>query len=91
MLSIQVENTGARRLYEHRGWRYLHSGFVFREGQPPHVVMAKELVGRGGTTGGGAWTAPSRPLLCWLVLCVPPEGTWLIAWWGCGGAHASAV
>ena len=44
VLSTQVENIGARRLYERLGWRYLHPGFVFREGQPPYVVMGKELV-----------------------------------------------
>ena len=43
LLSTQVANTGARRLYERRGWQYLHPGFVFAEGQEPYVVMCKEL------------------------------------------------
>lgn len=42
LLSTQVANTGARRLYERHGWQYLHSGFVFAEGQEPYVVMRKE-------------------------------------------------
>jgi GNAT superfamily N-acetyltransferase len=43
LLSTQVANTGARRLYERQGWQYLHPGFVFAEGQEPYVVMCKEL------------------------------------------------
>ncbi len=43
LLSTQVANTGARRLYERHGWQYLHPGFVFAEGQEPYVVMCKEL------------------------------------------------
>jgi ribosomal protein S18 acetylase RimI-like enzyme len=43
LLSTQVANTGARRLYERHGWQYLHPGFVFAEGQEPFVVMHKEL------------------------------------------------
>ncbi|MBA2285980.1 MAG: GNAT family N-acetyltransferase [Ktedonobacteraceae bacterium] len=43
LLSTEVANRGARRLYERLGWRYLHPGFRFNEGQEPYVVMHKEL------------------------------------------------
>jgi ribosomal protein S18 acetylase RimI-like enzyme len=43
ILSTQVENEGARRFYERLGWGYLHEGFIFAPGQPPFVVMQKEL------------------------------------------------
>jgi ribosomal protein S18 acetylase RimI-like enzyme len=42
LLSTQVANTGARRLYERLGWTYLHPGFVFSEGAEPFVVMRRE-------------------------------------------------
>lgn len=45
LLSTDVSNAGARRLYERHGWRYLHPGFVFRPGDQPFVVMRRELVG----------------------------------------------
>jgi ribosomal protein S18 acetylase RimI-like enzyme len=43
ILSTQVANAGARRFYERLGWTYLHPGFIFADGQPPFVVMCKEL------------------------------------------------
>lgn len=43
VLSTQVENTRARRFYEGQGWGYLHNGFIFTEGQPPYVVMCRDL------------------------------------------------
>lgn len=43
LLSTEVENTGARRLYERHGWTYLHPGFVFAPGTPTFVVMRREL------------------------------------------------
>jgi GNAT superfamily N-acetyltransferase len=43
LLSTQVHNYSARRLYEKHGWRYLHDGFVFEPGHVPYVVMAREL------------------------------------------------
>lgn len=43
LLSTEVTNTGARRLYERNGWRYLHPGFVFTLGQQPFVVMGREI------------------------------------------------
>ena len=43
LLSTEVANAGARRLYEQNGWRYLHPGFVFTPGQQPFVVMGREL------------------------------------------------
>jgi ribosomal protein S18 acetylase RimI-like enzyme len=43
LLSTEVSNTGARRLYERLGWEYLHSGFVFSEGGPAYTIMNKEL------------------------------------------------
>lgn len=43
LLSTEVTNTGARRLYERNGWRYLHAGFVFTPGQQPFVIMGREI------------------------------------------------
>lgn len=43
LLSTEVANAGARRLYECDGWRYLHPGFVFIPGQQPFVVMGREI------------------------------------------------
>jgi hypothetical protein len=43
LLSTEVANTGARRLYTRNGWRLLHPGFVFSPGQQPNVVMAREV------------------------------------------------
>lgn len=43
LLSTEVANTGARRLYTRNGWRLLHPGFVFSPGQQPYVVMAREV------------------------------------------------
>ncbi|MDQ3856568.1 MAG: GNAT family N-acetyltransferase [Chloroflexota bacterium] len=48
LLSTQVSNSGARRLYERLGWEYLHPGFVFLAGDPAYVVMRKELGPRPG-------------------------------------------
>ncbi len=45
LLSTEVNNAGARRLYERHGWSYLHPGFVFNPGDQPFVVMRRELVG----------------------------------------------
>ncbi len=46
LLSTEVRNTRARALYERLGWRYLHPGFVFNEGQPPFAVMHREVAER---------------------------------------------
>ena len=43
LLSTEVANAGARRLYERNGWQYLHPGFVFTPGQQPFAVMGREL------------------------------------------------
>ncbi|HEY7057442.1 MAG TPA: GNAT family N-acetyltransferase [Vicinamibacterales bacterium] len=43
LLSTEVANAGARRLYERNGWRYLHPGLVFTPGQQPFVVMGREI------------------------------------------------
>jgi GNAT superfamily N-acetyltransferase len=43
LLSTEVANTGARRLYTRNGWRLLHPGFVFISGQQPYVIMARDL------------------------------------------------
>lgn len=43
LLSTEIANSGARKLYERLGWQYLHQGFVFKKGQAPYVVMHKEL------------------------------------------------
>lgn len=39
LLSTQVDNDGARRFYERRGWQYLHHGFQFQPGRPAYVIM----------------------------------------------------
>lgn len=43
LLSTEVRNATARRLYERLGWRYLHPGFVFNPGQQPFAIMHKEV------------------------------------------------
>lgn len=43
LLSTDVSNLRARAFYERRGWRYLHPGFTFSAGNPPFLVMHKEL------------------------------------------------
>ena len=43
LLSTEVANTGARRLYTRNGWRLIHPGFAFIPGQQPYVVMAREM------------------------------------------------
>lgn len=43
LLSTEVANAGARRLYERTGWRYLHPGFIFTPGQQSFVVMGREI------------------------------------------------
>lgn len=43
LLSTQVANVGARRLYERLGWEYLHPGFAFQDGGEPYVVMCREV------------------------------------------------
>jgi ribosomal protein S18 acetylase RimI-like enzyme len=42
LLSTELTNMRARAMYESRGWRYLHPGLVFSEGQPSYVVMHRE-------------------------------------------------
>ncbi len=43
LLSTEVENATARRLYEHHGWTYLHPGFAFVEGRQVYAIMRREL------------------------------------------------
>jgi hypothetical protein len=43
LLSTQVDNLGAKRFYEQRGWTYLHKGFAFQEGRPLYCIMHKDL------------------------------------------------
>lgn len=43
LLSTEVANATARRLYERHGWTYLHPGFVFVPGNPPYTIMRREL------------------------------------------------
>ncbi len=43
LLSTEVSNAGARRLYERHGWSYLHPGFAFNPGDQPYAVMRREL------------------------------------------------
>ncbi len=45
LLSTEVNNAGARRLYERHGWTYLHPGFAFNAGGQPYAVMRRELAG----------------------------------------------
>jgi ribosomal protein S18 acetylase RimI-like enzyme len=47
LLSTEVSNAGARRLYERHGWSYLHPGFAFNPGDQPYVVMGRELASAG--------------------------------------------
>jgi ribosomal protein S18 acetylase RimI-like enzyme len=46
LLSTEVTNDRARRMYERRGWHYLHSGFAFAAGQPRFLVMHREVAHR---------------------------------------------
>ncbi|QQE81046.1 GNAT family N-acetyltransferase [Alicyclobacillus sp. SO9] len=48
LLSTQVTNTGARRLYERFGWIYLHDGLIFAANQEPYVIMCKDQRGTDG-------------------------------------------
>lgn len=43
LLSTEVDNVGARRLYERHGWTYLHPGFAFNPGDKVYAVMRREL------------------------------------------------
>ena len=43
LLSTEVDNAGARRLYERHGWTYLHPGFAFNPGDRQYAVMRREL------------------------------------------------
>jgi ribosomal protein S18 acetylase RimI-like enzyme len=43
LLSTEVSNADARRLYERLGWQYLHPGFIFSDGGPAYTIMHKEL------------------------------------------------
>lgn len=43
LLSTEVTNDRARRMYERRTWHYLHSGFAFVAGQPRFLVMHREV------------------------------------------------
>ncbi len=47
LLSTEVANLRARTMYERRGWRILHAGFAFTVGQPPFMVMHREILGGG--------------------------------------------
>ena len=43
LLSTEVTNTTAQRLYTRHGWTFLHPGFAFVEGNQPYAVMRREL------------------------------------------------
>jgi ribosomal protein S18 acetylase RimI-like enzyme len=43
LLSTRIENNGARRFYEGKGWKYLSEQLVFDPGDPGYVVMNKEM------------------------------------------------
>lgn len=47
LLSTEIENTGAQRLYIRHGWRVLHPGFAFNPGDKVYVVMRRELRAEG--------------------------------------------
>ncbi|MGH2500972.1 MAG: GNAT family N-acetyltransferase [Ktedonobacterales bacterium] len=52
LLSTEVANTGAQRLYTRYGWSVLHPGFAFNPGDKPYLVMRRELaVGRSSRVG----------------------------------------
>lgn len=42
VLSTQIDNEGARRLYERLGWRLLHPGLLFPGNPVPYVIMGRE-------------------------------------------------
>ncbi len=42
LLSTRMENNGARRFYERKGWTYLKTEMVFGAGQPQYAIMRKE-------------------------------------------------
>lgn len=44
LLSTETNNARARRMYENRGWTYLHHGLLFASVESPFVVMVKDLV-----------------------------------------------
>lgn len=46
LLSTEVTNTGAQRLYLRYGWSVLHPGFAFNPGDKPYMVMRRELAGQ---------------------------------------------
>lgn len=52
LLSTRVDNVVSRRLYESRGWQYLHPGFRFEGLGAPYVVMRRELAGDPPITPG---------------------------------------
>lgn len=43
ILSTAIDNLTAQRFYLEKGWRVLHAGFAFREGQGPYVVLGREV------------------------------------------------
>lgn len=64
LLSTGVDNSRARAFYEHRGWQYLHPGFVFYPGDRPFVIMHKELAPytrkKGIDAASGRWGGGKR-------------------------------
>lgn len=44
LLSTELDNRAAQRFYRRHGWRVLHPGFVFRDGQNPYMIMHKETL-----------------------------------------------
>jgi GNAT superfamily N-acetyltransferase len=48
LLSTEVSNVRARRMYEKRGWTYLHPGFAFTPGQPAFCIMRREMLQESG-------------------------------------------
>lgn len=43
LLSTQVANPGAQRFYKRLGWRVLHTGFNFSQGDEPYKILHKTL------------------------------------------------
>jgi ribosomal protein S18 acetylase RimI-like enzyme len=43
LLSTRMENNGARRFYEAKGWSYLTEELIFDPGDPAYAVMSKEM------------------------------------------------
>lgn len=53
LLSTMAANVAARRFYQRLGWRTLHPGFVFFEGQEAYTILCKKLCADLSTASSG--------------------------------------